>query len=173
VIDRSLEQGVDDYVEKGLLSRSSCPGSGPWSVRRGCRKSSRWKRKLSENNSLLRKLRGADAILLKILEMRVPGANDPRPGCEGLRQIIAENSNSHEKRKQIVFAALLHRDRQSRRRTQWPASSISTCPRSSGPLPPASDHRHDDHIHHDRLQGIRRGIITSSKTMTARAFPTG
>jgi response regulator RpfG family c-di-GMP phosphodiesterase len=111
VIDRSLEQGVDDYVEKGLLSRILLPRVRSLvGAKRLQEELKVEEERLSENNSLLkRNFEELTAILLKILEMRVPGANDRAQDAKACVKFIAEKLQfPHEKRKQIVFAALLH-----------------------------------------------------------------
>jgi response regulator RpfG family c-di-GMP phosphodiesterase len=111
MIGRSLEQGVDDYIEKEfcphiLLSRVRSLVS----AKRLQEELRAEEERLSEKNALLKKnFEELTAILLKILEVRVPGASDRAHGAKACVKFIAERLHfPHEKRKQIVFAALLH-----------------------------------------------------------------
>ena len=111
MIGRSLEQGVDDYIEKEfcphiLLSRVRSLVS----AKRLQEELRAEEDRLSEKNALLKKnFEELTAILLKILEVRVPGASDRAHDAKACVKFIAERLHfPHEKRKQIVFAALLH-----------------------------------------------------------------
>lgn len=66
--------------------------------------------RLSETNQLLkRNFEELTGILLKILEVRVPGADDRAHEAKACVKFIAKKLGlSYEKRKQVVFAALLH-----------------------------------------------------------------
>jgi response regulator RpfG family c-di-GMP phosphodiesterase len=111
MIGPSLEQGVDDYIEKEL-----CPHilllrvRSLVSAKRLQEELEAEGERLSEKNALLkRNFQELTTILLKILEVRVPGASDRAHEAKACVKFIAEKLHfPHEKRKQIVFAALLH-----------------------------------------------------------------
>ena len=111
MIGRSLEQGVDDYIEKELCPHILLPRV--WSLVSAKKLQEELKaeeERLSEKSALLkRNFEELTTILLKILEVRVPGASDRAHDAKACVKFIAEKLHfPHEKRKQIVFAALLH-----------------------------------------------------------------
>jgi response regulator RpfG family c-di-GMP phosphodiesterase len=111
MIGRSLEQGVDDYIEKGLCPHILLPRIRSLvGVKRLQEELKAEEERLSEKNTLLkRNFEELTAILLKILEVRVPGASDRARDAKTCVKFIAEKLHfPHEKRKQIVFAGLLH-----------------------------------------------------------------
>jgi HD-GYP domain-containing protein (c-di-GMP phosphodiesterase class II) len=111
MIGRSLEQGVDDYIEKRLCPHILLPRVrslvGAKTLQEDLKAE---EERLSETNTLLkRNFEELTTILLKILEVRVPGASDRAYDAKACVKFIAQRLElPREKRKQIVFAALLH-----------------------------------------------------------------
>ncbi len=110
-IGRSLEQGADDYIEKGLCPYILLPRVRSLVGAKMLQDEMKAEEeRLSATNTLLKtNFEELTTILLKILEVRVPGASDRAHDAKACVKFIAQRLEfPHEKRKQIVFAALLH-----------------------------------------------------------------
>jgi response regulator RpfG family c-di-GMP phosphodiesterase len=110
-IARSLENGADDFIEKQVCEEILLAKVRSL-VSKSCLRHDLWKKekRLEETNSLLeRNFKELTAILLKILEVRVPGAGDRAETAKAMADFFAGRLGLRdEKRKQIIFAALLH-----------------------------------------------------------------
>ena len=169
LIGRSLEQGADDYIEKGLCPYILLPRVRSLVGAKMLQDELKAEEeRLSATNTLLKtNFEELTTILLKILEVRVPGASDRAHDAKACVKFIAERLQfPHEKRKQIVFAALLHEigkvglpDGVAGKHLPQPAHDAQVR------LPPTPDHRLDDHIHHDGLQGIGRGSPSPARKL--------
>ena len=111
MVGTSLDAGVDDYIEKGLCRHILLPRVRSLVGAKRLQEELRAEEeRLSETNTLLkRNFEELTAIMLKILEVRVPGASDRAHDAKACVKFIAEALRfPREKRKQIIFAALLH-----------------------------------------------------------------
>lgn len=106
-----LEQGADDYIEKDVCSEILLPKIRSLLCKRRLRQRL-WKEenRLAEANTLLQKnFKELTSILLRIIEVRVPGASDRSEMAKAIADFCAQRLGFHEERKkQIIFAALLH-----------------------------------------------------------------
>jgi response regulator RpfG family c-di-GMP phosphodiesterase len=110
-IGRGLEEGGDDYLRKEFFPRLLLPRVRSLiGARRLQEELKAEEERLSDINSLLkRNFEELTAILLKILEVRVPGASDRAHDAKACVKFIAKKLQlPYEKRKQIVIAALFH-----------------------------------------------------------------
>ena len=110
-IARAIEDGADDFV-----GRDECKEILLLKVRSLIRKRHlrqklwRKERLLDEAKDLIdRNFKELTAILLKILEVRVPGASDRAETARNIASFLAQELGlGEEKRRYIIFAALLH-----------------------------------------------------------------
>jgi putative two-component system response regulator len=106
-----LEEGADDYIEK-TVSASVLLGKVKAFLRIKSLQNElvEEKEKLETANQLLKKnFEELIAILLKILEVQIPGASDRAHLAREISQYIVANMNIHEEEaKKIVFGAILH-----------------------------------------------------------------
>jgi HD-GYP domain-containing protein (c-di-GMP phosphodiesterase class II) len=110
-IVRSLERGADDYLEFSHCRQLLLPKvRSLLSVQRWQRDLREEETRLSQANGLLeRNFKEMTAILLKILEIRIPGASDRAEMAKTMAEFIAHNLLlDDESRRQVIFAALLH-----------------------------------------------------------------
>jgi response regulator RpfG family c-di-GMP phosphodiesterase len=106
-----LAHGADDYIDRDVCAEVLLPKiRSMLDTRRLRRDLWREERRLAETNSLLeRNFKELTSILLKILEVRVPGASDRSVKAKAIADFVAQRLRVHEQRKrQIIFAALLH-----------------------------------------------------------------
>ena len=107
----SLDQGATDYLEVSLCNHLLLPKVRSLLRTRDCQQDL-WEEKkgLSEANGLLeRNFKEMTAILLKILEVRIPGASDRAEMAKAAADFFVHRLTlDDESRRQIVFAALLH-----------------------------------------------------------------
>lgn len=110
-IARCLEQGADDYVEMSLSRQLLLPKIHSLLRTRYCQLDL-WaeKERLSREHGVLRKnFKEMTSILLKILEIRIPGASDRSETAKAIADFVADGlALDEESRKQVLFAALLH-----------------------------------------------------------------
>jgi response regulator RpfG family c-di-GMP phosphodiesterase len=110
-IAEGLAQGADDYIDRSMCEEVLLPKiRSMLDTRRLRRNLWQEERRLAEANSLLeRNFRELTSILLKILEVRVPGASDRSVKAKEIADFVAQRMGIHEqKKRQIIFAALLH-----------------------------------------------------------------
>ena len=110
-IGRGLEQGVDDYIEKSMCSQILLPKVRSLLHTRSLRGELGEKEKrLEEANELLKKnFNELTAILLKILEVRIPGASDRAEVAKKIAEFITHRLIiEDDKRKNVILASLLH-----------------------------------------------------------------
>jgi response regulator RpfG family c-di-GMP phosphodiesterase len=111
MIGKGLEQGADDYIQNEFLLHLLLPRVRSMIGAKRLEEELRAEHeRLSQKNALFkRNFEELTTILLKILEVRVPGASDRAHDAKACVKFIAEKLQlPYEKRKQIVFAALLH-----------------------------------------------------------------
>jgi response regulator RpfG family c-di-GMP phosphodiesterase len=110
-IAECLEQGADDYIERDVCGEILLPKIRSLLCKRRLRQNL-WKEenRLAEVNILLQKnFKELTSILLRILEVRVPGASDRSEMAKAFADFCGQRLGFHEERKkQIIFAALLH-----------------------------------------------------------------
>ena len=110
-IARSLDQGANDYLEISLCRQLLLPKVRSLLRTRDCEQDL-WEeeKRLSQANGLLeRNFKEMTAILLKILEIRIPGASDRSEVAKAMADFFGSRLGlDDESRRQIVFAALLH-----------------------------------------------------------------
>jgi response regulator RpfG family c-di-GMP phosphodiesterase len=110
-IARSLDRGADDYLEISLCRQILLPKVRSLLRMRNWQQDLREeKNRLSQANGLLeRNFKEMTTILLKILEVRIPGASDRAETAKAMAEFFAHRfALDNEERRQIVFAALLH-----------------------------------------------------------------
>jgi response regulator RpfG family c-di-GMP phosphodiesterase len=110
-IARSLEGGADDFIEKHAYEEILLPKIRSLVQKRRLQRNLwRNEKRLQEANDLLeRNFRELTTILLKILEVRVPGASDRAKRAKAIADFLTQRLRLRdEKRKHIIFAALLH-----------------------------------------------------------------
>ena len=110
-IVRSLERGANDYLDLSLCSQLLLPKVRSLLTVRKWQKGLREEeRRLSQANGLLeRNFREMTAILLKILEIRIPGASDRAETARAMAEFLVRNLLlDDESRRQVIFAAVLH-----------------------------------------------------------------
>jgi response regulator RpfG family c-di-GMP phosphodiesterase len=110
-IARSLEDGADDFIEKHAYEEILLPKIRSLVQKRRLQRNLwRNEKRLHEANDLLeRNFRELTTILLKILEVRVPGASDRAETAKSIADFLTQRLGLRdEKRKHIIFAALLH-----------------------------------------------------------------
>jgi response regulator RpfG family c-di-GMP phosphodiesterase len=110
-IARSLEDGADDFIEKHAYEEILLPKIRSLVQKRRLQRNLwRNEKRLHEANDLLeRNFRELTTILLKILEVRVPGASDRAETAKAIADFLTQRLGLRdEKRKHIIFAALLH-----------------------------------------------------------------
>jgi len=108
---RGHEQGADDYIERSLCIKVLLPKVRTLLQNRVLREELREeKQMLEEANELLeRNFRELTAILLKILEVRLPGTNDRAETAKAAAEYMAARLDIRkEARKNLIFAALMH-----------------------------------------------------------------
>ena len=111
MIGRGLEEGADDYIVKGFFPHLLLPRVRSMAGAKQLQEELKAEEeRLSETNALLkRNFEELTTILLKVLEVRIPGASDRAHEAKACVKFIAKKLEfPKEKRKQIVFAALLH-----------------------------------------------------------------
>jgi response regulator RpfG family c-di-GMP phosphodiesterase len=110
-IARFLDQGADDYLEMSLCGQLLLPKVHSLLRGRYCQQDL-WeeKRRLTQANGVLRKnFKEMASILLKILDLRIPGANDRAEAAKAMAFFLADRLALDDGcRKQTLFAALLH-----------------------------------------------------------------
>jgi hypothetical protein len=110
-IAHCLEQGVDDYIDKSTCNNILLPKIRGLLCKRQLRLNLwREEKRLAEANALLHKnFKELTGILLRLLEVRVPGASDRSETAKAIADFCVQRLGYHEeRRKQIIFAALLH-----------------------------------------------------------------
>jgi response regulator RpfG family c-di-GMP phosphodiesterase len=110
-VAEGLEQGADDFIEREACEEILLPKIRSMLDKRRLRRNLwREEKRLAEANALLeRNFKELTSILLKILEVRVPGASDRSEAAKAIADFISQRLGVHEQRKrQIIFAALLH-----------------------------------------------------------------
>ena len=108
---RGHEQGADDYIERSLCIKVLLPKVRTLLQNRGLREELREeKQMLEEANELLeRNFKELTAILLKILEVRIPGTNDRAETAKSAAEYLAARLDIRkEARKNLIFGALMH-----------------------------------------------------------------
>jgi response regulator RpfG family c-di-GMP phosphodiesterase len=134
---KAIEKGVDDYIEKSLCSHVLLAKVRSLLHAKGLGDALRHKEKtLKDAFELLeRNFKELTSILLKILEVRIPGASDRASVAKAAAEFLAERLHiEEEKRKNLVFGALLHEigkvglpdDIVGKRYNRLPAASIPT-----------------------------------------------
>jgi response regulator RpfG family c-di-GMP phosphodiesterase len=110
-IARSLEKGADDFIEKQMCGEILLAKVRSL-ISKNCLRQDLWKKekRLEETNSLLeRNFKELTAILLKMLEVRVPGTSDRAEAAKAIADFCTERLGFRDdKRKQVIFASLLH-----------------------------------------------------------------
>ncbi len=110
-IAMGLKQGAHDYIEESLCEETLLPKLRSLLHRRRLREEL-WKeeKRLAEANELLdRNFKELTAILLKILEIRIPGACDRSETAKAMCEFFGQKLGfDDESRRHIIFAALLH-----------------------------------------------------------------
>jgi response regulator RpfG family c-di-GMP phosphodiesterase len=110
-VARSLDQGANDYLEVSLCGHLLLPKVHSLLRTRDCQQDL-WEeeKRLTHANGLLeRNFKEMTAILLKILEIRIPGASDRAEMAKAMADFFGNRlALDDESRRQIVFAALLH-----------------------------------------------------------------
>lgn len=110
-IAQSLEDGADDFIEKQACEEILLPKIRSLAQKRRLQRNLwRNEKRLREASDLFeRTFRELTTILLKILEMRVPGASDRAETAKAIADFLTQRLGLRdEKRKHIIFAALLH-----------------------------------------------------------------
>ena len=108
---RGLEQGADDYIERSLCIKVLLPKVRTLLQNGGLREEiRREKQQLEEANELLeRNFRELTSILLKILEVRIPGTNDRAETAKEAAEFLSNKLDiKKEGRKNLIFGALMH-----------------------------------------------------------------
>ena len=111
LIGPMLEQGVDDYIEKSFCPVLLLPRARSMAGARNlCDELKAEGERLNEINMLLkRNFKEMTALLLRILEARVPGASDRADDAKAMAQLIAKKLDyPEERRRNLIFAALMH-----------------------------------------------------------------
>jgi len=110
-VAEALEQGAHDYIEESLCAETLLPKLRSLLHRRRLREEL-WgeEKRLAEMNELLaRNFKELTAILLKILEIRIPGASDRSDRAKAVSEFFAQRLGfDDESRRHIIFAALMH-----------------------------------------------------------------
>jgi len=110
-VAKALDQGAHDYIEESLCAETLLPKLRSLLHRRRLREEL-WgeEKRLAEANELLaRNFKELTAILLKILEIRIPGASDRADQAKAASEFFAQRLGfDDESRRHIIFAALLH-----------------------------------------------------------------
>jgi len=110
-IAMGLERGAHDYIEESLYTETLLPKLRSLLTRKRLREEL-WKeeKRLAEANELLdRNFKELTAILLKILEIRIPGAADRAETAKAMGEFFGQRLGfEDEKRRHLIFAALLH-----------------------------------------------------------------
>jgi response regulator RpfG family c-di-GMP phosphodiesterase len=110
-IARNLEKGADDFIENQMC-REILFAKVRSLISKSCLRQDLWKKekRLEETNSLLeRNFKELTAILLKMLEVRVPGTSDRAETAKAIADFFTERLGFRDDtRKQIIFAGLLH-----------------------------------------------------------------
>jgi len=107
----ALERGAHDYIEESLCRQTLLPKLRSLLHRRRLREELwREEKRLAEANELLdRNFKELTSILLKILEIRIPGASDRADQAKAMSEFIAQKLGfDDESRRHIIFAALVH-----------------------------------------------------------------
>ena len=110
-IAAALERGAHDYIEESLCGQTLLPKLRSLLHRRRLREELwREEKRLAEANELLdRNFKELTAILLKILEIRIPGASDRADQAKAMSEFFGQRLGfDDESRRHIIFAALLH-----------------------------------------------------------------
>lgn len=108
---RGLEQGADDYIERSLCIKVLLPKVRTLLQNRGLREELREEKgRLEEANELLEtNFKELTSILLKILEVRIPGTNDRAETAKAAAEFLSNKLEiKKEKRKSLIFSALMH-----------------------------------------------------------------
>ena len=108
---KGLEQGTDDYIERRLLRKLLLPKV--WGL---LRSRALWdelaedKKQLeTANEQLERNFKELISILLKIVEVRIPGASDRAEMAKAAVEFLGRKLTlTPEQQKVLIFAALLH-----------------------------------------------------------------
>lgn len=110
-IARAIDDGVDDYTVRSDPTEILLAKVRSLLLRRHLRQDL-WRkgRKLKETNALLEtNFKELTAILLKMLEVRIPGTSDRADTAKQIANFLTERLGLRsDKRKQIIFAALFH-----------------------------------------------------------------
>jgi len=107
----SLEQGVDDYIEKSISTKVLLGKVKAFlKIKALQNELIQEKKKLSEANEQLEiNIKQLVAVLLKILEIHIPGASKRAEDARAIAEYIAKNMGLEtETTKNILFAATLH-----------------------------------------------------------------
>jgi response regulator RpfG family c-di-GMP phosphodiesterase len=110
-IARSLEKGADDFIERHVCTEILLPKvHSLLSKKRLQQNLWRKEKRLEETNDRLeRSYRELTTILLKMLEVRVPGTSDRSETAKAIADFLTERLGLRDhKRKHIILAALLH-----------------------------------------------------------------
>lgn len=110
-IAKSLENGVDDYIERSLCSSVLLPKiKSLLRIKETQDDLKEEEQRLEEANKLLeRNFKELTAVLIKTVEARIPGAGDRAESAKGAAEFVAQKLRlKDEQRKNIIFAALLH-----------------------------------------------------------------
>jgi response regulator RpfG family c-di-GMP phosphodiesterase len=110
-IARFLDQGADGYLEMSLCKELLLPKVRSLLRARYCQQDL-WEEKerlALANGVLQRNFKEMTSILLKILEIRIPGANDRSEAAKSMADFVADRLGLNEQaRRQTLFAAILH-----------------------------------------------------------------
>jgi response regulator RpfG family c-di-GMP phosphodiesterase len=105
------EHGADDYIERSLCGKVILPKVRTLlKMRRLQEELTEEKKRLEAANVLLEtNFKELTAILLKILEVRMPGTSDRAEAAKGFVEFLAQKLEiNKEERKSLIFAALMH-----------------------------------------------------------------
>ena len=105
------ENGADDYIERSLCVKVLLPKVRTLLGMRWLREELKAEKKELQkaNEQLERNFKELTAILLKMLEVRIPGAGDRALFAKAAAESMAQKLDlDKEQQKNIVFAALLH-----------------------------------------------------------------
>lgn len=107
----AMERGAHDYIEESLCGQTLLPKLRSLLHRRRLGEEL-WgeEKRLAEANELLaRNFKELTAILLKILEIRIPGASDRADQAKAICEFLSQRLGfDDESRRHVIFAALLH-----------------------------------------------------------------
>jgi response regulator RpfG family c-di-GMP phosphodiesterase len=110
-IARSLEKGADDFIERHACTEILLPKVRSLLSKKLLQRDLwRKEKRLEETNDLLeRSYRELTTVLLKMLEVRVPGTSDRSETAKAIADFLTERLGLRDQqRKHIVLAALLH-----------------------------------------------------------------